>query len=1560
MSKTGPAPPGADGNTNSQIMDRSRRIGLVCLVLTGHLALAQNYNPTVAVCNGQQAVCATGPSAGLCASIVVNPDYQHLGIISHFELSWGDASPATVVPFSMNPPVQTHTFDLSGFYLSCQYQQQYFILLKTFHTDPAVEPTNSAFLFTVRNPPGGSFVATPQVPCTGDAIQFFGSAAAGQPGSYPNCPAAGNLFSHWDLGDGTYSSADTLTHTYASPGTYPVTYCTGNVCDTVCTSQTVWVLDAAHADLTVVAGATPVADSLVFRSCLYDTLVAVQLDAGPHHPDATYTWSVSDTSGWSWAGPSQEPDTAQVSLLLEAPGIYLVKVRVDNPCQRPDSAFVILQVVEEPDIHFAATPDTCQALLYTPVPVVDSTEYTVNGLPVAAFPVYLPLSSQPYVVTAQLDHFCGEYEAADTFFLKPIFDVFIDAPAADTVRCVGTDTLVLSATAGSTWLGGAPHLFQDSVSAGFLPTVPGTFSLVAELVVGACRNADTVVVTVEEPYLLSLDTPALGCGALSFTPQPYDPQVTYWIDQVAADSFPILLPASDSAYVLAASFGNSCGAWEVSAPAHVLLPEEVSITAPEGTVFCQGAPPVPLHASHSLGSWTGPHLTAEGADAWFDPVSAGGFEIVFTRGTDTCLRADTLQLWVVPPDSVDAGADRLVCQTAGALHLSGGFPAGGTFVGTAVQNDTVTLPELEPDSAYAFVYTLPAFPTGCNADSFTLTVALPPDATFESDRDTACQADTVRLFPAAAGAVEFLVDWGDGNTMDSLLFHTYAQPGTYPVILTVRTFHPTDGSLLCVVEDSTEVFIPTPLLPGQVAFDLDPSDGCAPLSVSMTNLSQPEHDHYRWDFGNGQVHEGYDPPSQWYPGTPATDTTYTIRLYVPNGCGQAETIRTVGVLPPPTAGIGLTDATPCSGTPVEVSILSIGSPAANTFFTSNGWVTPGNPSVPASFVFETGTLADTVSIWLVSTNDCGTDTALATVYVQPSDVTAQIGLPAGQPPCTRTVFTLTNQSTPGAPVLWKVSDGFSSTSDSIQLETALPGLFTVSLYAFGCGFDSSEVVLDFQPLPTVDLDHPVFACTGQPVSFGAIHDGSTLLLSFGDGTATDGSPATHTYPAPGIYQVSAESTAASGCRSTALGSIEILPTPQAQLTAPDTLCPGQAVAFTAASDQPLAACSWQFGDSGFAGGCQAWHTFLEPGPHPVLLSVTSPQGCTGQDSALLHTFPYTEAVIDPTILDPCTPMTVALQSPGTGTHSWQLGDGATATGATVVHRYPEAGTYVLQLVTNADGPCPDTATISLEARPAPEFGWEAFPPCRPGEGNSLQVTTSPESVVRLRGESYDQAGEYHWNLAPGPYVLEVANGQGCARDTQFVLPDIPPLEVRAEPDTVELLLGTAATLSATSNHGDTWFRWEPATYLDATDRADPLATPLRSITYLVFGTDTQGCRATDTVTVIVRADRRTGIFLPDAFSPNGDGINDVFYVRSSNPSVQALERCRIFDRYGEVVFETGSDATGRPAHVEDVRFGWDGTFRGRKAEAGTYRYVVVLRFIDGESASFTGNVQLLR
>ena len=122
------------------------------------------------------------------------------------------------------------------------------------------------------------------------------------------------------------------------------------------------------------------------------------------------------------------------------------------------------------------------------------------------------------------------------------------------------------------------------------------------------------------------------------------------------------------------------------------------------------------------------------------------------------------------------------------------------------------------------------------------------------------------------------------------------------------------------------------------------------------------------------------------------------------------------------------------------------------------------------------------------------------------------------------------------------------------------------------------------------------------------------------------------------------------------------------------------------------------------------------------------------------------------------------------------------------------------------------------------------------------------------------------------------------------------------------------------------------------------STPDETITYTVTVVDSNGCTASDDVTVFV--DFEYVIWVPNIFSPNGDGSNDVAYVRGVG--VETLTFV-IYDRWGEKVFETN-----------DLNIGWDGTFRGKKMNNAVFVYYLEATFLNGASTTKKGDITLVR
>lgn len=162
--------------------------------------------------------------------------------------------------------------------------------------------------------------------------------------------------------------------------------------------------------------------------------------------------------------------------------------------------------------------------------------------------------------------------------------------------------------------------------------------------------------------------------------------------------------------------------------------------------------------------------------------------------------------------------------------------------------------------------------------------------------------------------------------------------------------------------------------------------------------------------------------------------------------------------------------------------------------------------------------------------------------------------------------------------------------------------------------------------------------------------------------------------------------------------------------------------------------------------------------------------------------------------------------------------------------------------------------------------------------------------------------------------------------------------VDAGPDTT-INKGEDATLSGSGGNA---LYWWPSTWLSCSACANPLATPSTTTTFYL--SDSAHCATTDSVTVFVEEGKI--IYLPNIFSPNGDGNNDLFYVRGSGISGMEL---LIYDRWGEKMFES-----------KDIHTGWDGTYHGKPVNAGVYTYLLRATFFDGDERKEKGTVTLVR
>jgi len=208
-------------------------------------------------------------------------------------------------------------------------------------------------------------------------------------------------------------------------------------------------------------------------------------------------------------------------------------------------------------------------------------------------------------------------------------------------------------------------------------------------------------------------------------------------------------------------------------------------------------------------------------------------------------------------------------------------------------------------------------------------------------------------------------------------------------------------------------------------------------------------------------------------------------------------------------------------------------------------------------------------------------------------------------------------------------------------------------------------------------------------------------------------------------------------------------------------------------------------------------------------------------------------------------------------------------------------------------------------------------------------------------------GDSIFNLVAGTYSVTVTDDADCIKATTVTLvnigaPDsvsvIPIDPVIFKGESVQLSLLTAAIIDS--------MVWTPAPGLSCDNCPSPIANPTTITTYNVVVTDSDGCIGTSSVVVQVLSDENS-TFIPTAFTPNADNLNDILFVRS--PKLIALE-LHIFDRWGNEVFATN-----------DLNTGWDGKDKkGNEVDVGIYVYYAIVIFDNGKSKTLQGNVGVIR
>ncbi|HEY0976093.1 MAG TPA: PKD domain-containing protein, partial [Flavobacteriales bacterium] len=418
----------------------------------------------------------------------------------------------------------------------------------------------------------------------------------------------------------------------------------------------------------------------------------------------------------------------------------------------------------------------------------------------------------------------------------------------------------------------------------------------------------------------------------------------------------------------------------------------------------------------------------------------------------------------------------------------------------------------------------------------------------------------------------------------------------------------------------------------------------------------------------------------------------------------------------------------------------------------------------------------------------------------------------------------------------------------------------------------------------------------------------------------------------------------------------------AGLSAPDTLCANAPVPFTDHSHL-AATYLWDFGDGNTSTEAEPTHSYAGPGTYTVTLTVANDAACNTQDIdsiqvIVLDEAPTLEPMADITLCGPTPSVELTANSNGTAdlfiwssTPSFGTPLNPTPADSTAIVQPPQAGTYYVQA--SSPGSCPTVGQVQVVASllnaaapddaficadvaavltltgidPGSTIVWSPADLVDSGQGTT-QITTTPEQTTEFQ--------------------VQVTGPTGCAWSAtmEVLVSSMNSTEVQASVDQSMVLSGTLVQLSVvpTTNVD---ISWSPAGAVSDPTSANPTAFITATTTFTVTvsnGVCTQPAQVT--VKVVELQCDEPDIFVPNAFTPNGDGNNDVLFVRGR--PIASME-WKLFDRWGELVFESTS-----------LSQGWDGTFGGKPVDPAVFVYWLKAECIDGQQYLKKGNVTVIR
>lgn len=544
------------------------------------------------------------------------------------------------------------------------------------------------------------------------------------------------------------------------------------------------------------------------------------------------------------------------------------------------------------------------------------------------------------------------------------------------------------------------------------------------------------------------------------------------------------------------------------------------------------------------------------------------------------------------------------------------------------------------------------------------------------------------------------------------------------------------------------------------------------------------------------------------------------------------------------------------------------------------------------------TQSGTYAVELNKEGCLSTDTILVELLEAP-----EVSLDGDQSLCEGESLTL--DASIGQPATYEWQDG----SSQATFVATQSGTYTVAVTANGCTSQDEATIL-FNTIPVFTLGPDTSLCTGETLALDLTGIGDTYAWQ--DNTTSPN----FTIDESGQYWLE---VTASGCVFADTLEVIFFETPVVDLGGDQSLCEGESLTLNADIGQP-ATYEWQDGSS------QATFVINQSGDYSVMVTAN---GCTGQDGVSVFFNPIPTFSLGPdTSL--CSGETLVFNLSNIGdTFLWQ--DGSNSSEYTI----DQIGQFWLEVTANN---CAFSDTITVDFQPSPEVDLGLDQMACEGTSITLKSSISANDTFFWQDGSSNAVFEV---TQSGIYWLEAILGECRRRDSVAVEFQLP-VDL-ALPDSLTLCSGDRLVLQP---------KLPPNAIVEWQDGSNNLEYTVSEVGFFSLVVDDGFCISMDTVAVVSSSCGEISVYIPNAFSPNEDGFNDLFEIYF-DPNYLILDfQLKVFDRWGSLVFSS--------MNQEDK---WDGTIQGQSGSFGVYVYMLQFTFED-QGAVFqqliSGDVTLMR